>query len=84
MHAITDVISTAYNNVYNNNFTGLIFLDIKKAFDTVKHDTLIKKLEHCGIRGNAQKLIQSYLTGQTQYVAIGENSQLNPINWCVP
>jgi len=56
MHAITDVISTAYNNINNNNFTGFVFLDIKKAFDTVKHDTLIKKIEHYGIRGNAQNL----------------------------
>jgi len=29
MHAITDVISSAYNNVNNNNFTGFNFLDIK-------------------------------------------------------
>ena len=45
-----------------------IFLDLKKAFDTVDHKILIKKLYAYGIRGVALKLLESYLSGRFQYV----------------
>ena len=44
------------------------FLDLKKAFDTVDHSILMKKLYHFGIRGNAQNLFASYLSNCKQFV----------------
>ena len=62
-----------------------VFLDLKKAFDTVSHDILLKKMYAYGIRGNAFKLLKSYLTGRTQYVIYdGVKSDTLPIKCGLP
>ena len=68
-HAILDVLTTSYDQINDNNFTGLILLDFQKAFDTVCHTSLLSKLEHYGIRGVALKLMSSFLFGRQQYLA---------------
>ena len=45
-----------------------VFLDLKKAVETIDHTVILQKLYAYGIRNNAHKWLTSYLTGRTQYV----------------
>jgi hypothetical protein len=48
---------------------ALLFLDPKKAFDTVDHNILLSKLTAYGIKGTAHKWFQSYLRKRQQKCA---------------
>ncbi len=41
----------------------VIYLDFKKAFDSVPHQRLLRKLQACGIEGKIRTWISSFLTG---------------------
>ena len=64
-------------NVDNGKLNSVIFLDIKKAFDTVDHKIVLQKLSYYGIKGNSQKLIDSYLQGRIQCCSV--NSHVSAI-----
>ena len=58
---------------------------LKKAFDTVNHGILLKKLEKYGVRGLPIKLFQSYLSDRTQYTMINKvKSKVHPVTCGVP
>ena len=59
-HAMLDLITATYDNIDLNLHTGLVLINFKKAFDTVCHKILLKKLAHYDIWGVAFKLLSSY------------------------
>ena len=62
-----------------------IFIDLRKAFDTVNHDILLMKLQHYGIRNNMLSWLKSYLTDRKQFVSFnGQNSETLATNCGVP
>ena len=62
-------------------FTCAIFLDLKKAFDTINHSILLKKLNHYGIRGIINDWFSLYLLGRSQVTEIDSNlSTINKIS----
>ena len=50
-------------------FTGVLFLDLKKAFGTVDH-VILYKLEKYGIQGNRLELFKSYLKDRNQVCSV--------------
>ena len=57
----------------NGKATGVVAIDLSKAFDVIDHDILLTKLFNIGIRGQFLDLIKDYLKGRTQYVKYKES-----------
>jgi hypothetical protein len=54
------------NNMDKVNLNIAVFVDLKKAFDTVDHTILLNKLKYYGFIGDELKWIQSYLSNRSQ------------------
>ena len=64
--AALDVTDYILDNMDQGELTGAIFLDLKKAFDTVNYNVLLSKLEHLGIKGRALDWFSNYLSNRYQ------------------
>lgn len=79
---LTDKIKKCLNN---GEYAIGIYLDLRKAFDTVNHQILLTKLEHYGFRGHVNKFITSYLTNRWQFTELNsKRSKLHKITIGVP
>lgn len=62
-----------------------IFLDLRKAFDTVAHDILLEKLNRIGVRGRSLQLLSSYLKDRKQCVRLNQAiSNMAPVTCGIP
>ena len=50
-------------NIDNGSMNSVVFLDIRKAFDTIDHQMLIKKLSQYGIQDDELNFFQSWHPG---------------------
>ena len=68
-------------DVDERNISLAIFIDLSKAFDTLDHQILLKKLNFYGIGGPALDCFFSYLTGRQQHIELdGVSSDLLPLS----
>ncbi len=72
--AIIEFIDEITKAIDKGQYTIGIFLDLPKAFDTIDHSILIKKLEYYGIRGVALKWFENYLANGKQIVKYNDTN----------
>ena len=68
--ALMQLVEDITQSIDNRQHTIGVFIDLKKAFDTIDHNILLDKLYHYGLRGNAHFWIKSYLENRKQYVQL--------------
>ena len=59
-----------YNGLDLGKLVGLVFIDLKKAFDTVDHDILCRKLELYGVQQRELSWFKSYLSNRKQFCRV--------------
>ena len=74
-----------YLNIDKGKYTAVVYIDLKKAFDTVDHDILLRKLNFCGLKGKELSWFRSYLTDRRQCCKVnGRISATDSITCGVP
>ena len=74
-----------YSGMDTGNLAGMVFVYLKKAFDTIDHQILCRKLEFYGIPHRELAWFGSYLLNRVQYYRVnGVDSQIENINIGVP
>ena len=83
--SIADLTDDLFNSMNKGKITLAAFIDLKKAFDTVNHVILVKKLECMGIKGDLLRWTESYLSNRCQKtIANGVSSSAATITCGVP
>ena len=84
-HALIDITSKIQTACDKGIFACGVYVDFKKAFDTVNHEFLLNKLNHYGIRGTELQWFKTYLKGRQQHTTVNSFSSKNAyINYGVP
>ena len=83
--AIAALLDALYKNINRNKNSYIIYLDLKKAFDTISHDKMIGKLRALGLDEITLSWFRSYLTDRCQCVKLNNMiSDTLPITYGVP
>lgn len=83
--SLIDMVDDWLTNMNSGKMSGVAFIDLRKAFDTVNHDILLNKLHELGATDCTIKWFQSYLSHRKQHVCFkGVMSQSRYVNTGVP
>ena len=88
-NSTTYLMLELFDKIYSSKERGkrpaVIFLDIKKAFDTVNHKILLEKLKYYGLNGTVYNWFESYLSSRYQSTKLGKRISIELlILWGVP
>lgn len=84
-HAVNYSVNTILGSLQKREHVIGLFVDLSKAFDTICHTKLMKKLKDYGIRGNCYNLLESYLSNRNQLTQfLDAKSDIRSINFGVP
>ena len=82
---LLDAMKDWVNAIDEGYPTDIIYLDYRKAFDSVPHERLLNKLEAYGIKGEIHRWIRNFLIGRTQRVIVnGEYSEAASVSSGIP
>ena len=70
--AAIKLTTTIVKGYHDKLYVSCFFLDLRKAFDTVDHPILLRKMYHMGLRDHINQYLNSYLSDREQYVQVGE------------
>ena len=85
LSAMLEVTNHWSMNVDNGFLNGVLFIDLKKAFDTIDHEIIMRKLSFYGADQTALRWFLSYLSNRVQRCQVnGELSTANSITCGVP
>ena len=74
-----------YSRLDLGKLVGLVFIDLKRAFDTVSHDIICQKLKYYGIQQHEVLWFQSYLSNREQFCRVNEiDPEIKCINIGIP
>ena len=83
--AAVEMTDRIFTSMDDNNIPINIYLYLSKAFGTLDHNILLKKLKFYGIRNKSLDLLTNYLTNRKQFVQFNETkSELLSITTGVP
>lgn len=74
--AINDVLYDWKEALEGSKVVVAVFLDLKRAFETIDLNILMQKLASIGVRGNSIKWFDTYLQNRRQIVKIGEHKSV--------
>jgi hypothetical protein len=78
--ALQITLSKFKKAIDDNKIVIAVFLDLKRAFETIDRNLLLKKLEDVGLGGSVLSWFKSYLSGRTQNVKVRETTSTNITN----
>lgn len=84
-HAVSKLVDHIRHNIDGGKYTGVLYMDFSKAFDTVNHSCLLQKLPYYGINGVELEWLSDYLFNRKQLVVYeGIYSNVESITHGVP